>query len=113
MCGIPPVSGFISKWFLGLGTLEAGHLLLLFLLLLSSFLDVVYFFPIIYTAFFGIPRTTESKKGERSKVEEAPMSTVIPLSITAFFSVAFTFPNPITDIFVNLAKTAVSMLTGG
>lgn len=113
MCGMPPVSGFLSKWFLGLGTLEAGQLLLLLALLLSSFLDVVYFFPIIYTAFFGIPKRMESIKEERSKIKEAPLSMVIPLSITAFFSIVFVFPNPITDIFLNLVKIAVRALSGG
>jgi len=56
MCGAPPVSGFISKWFLCLGTVQSGHLIFLGILLVSSLLDVVYFFPIIKTAFFEEPK---------------------------------------------------------
>lgn len=113
MSGLPPVSGFVSKWFLGLGTLEAGNLSFLFVLLMSSFMDAVYFFPIIHTAFFGRPADTESRMHETNRIEEAPMSMVIPLSITAFFSVVFTFPNPATDLLLRLARMAVSQLGGG
>jgi formate hydrogenlyase subunit 3/multisubunit Na+/H+ antiporter MnhD subunit len=113
MCGLPPVSGFVSKWFLGLGTLEAGKFSLLLVLLLSSFLDVVYFFPIIYTAFFGRSADTESKMQGSNQIEESPMSMVVPLSITAFFAVLFTFPNPATDLLLRLARMAVSQLGGG
>ncbi|MCW3129591.1 MAG: proton-conducting transporter membrane subunit [Methanophagales archaeon] len=55
MSGIPPVCGLISKWYLCLGTVDAHALGLLAVLLISSLLDIVYFFPIIYTAFFGKP----------------------------------------------------------
>lgn len=113
MCGIPPVSGFISKWFLGLGTLQAGKLSFLGVLLLGSFLDVVYFFPILYLAFFAKPAGTESMVTERKGIEEAPLSMVVPLSMTAFFSIVFTFPNPVTDLFLDLARMAVNQLGGG
>jgi len=113
MCGIPPVSGFISKWFLGLGTLQAGKLSLLGVLLISSFLDVVYFFPILYLAFFAKPAETESMVIERKCIKEAPLSMVVPLTMTAFFSIVFMFPNPVTDLFLNLARTAVGQLGGG
>jgi multicomponent Na+:H+ antiporter subunit D len=112
MCGLPPVSGFVSKWFLGMGTLETGNFLFLLVLLLSSFLDVVYFFPILYIAFFGTPSGTESRLQARPLIEEAPLSMVIPLSITALLSVLFMFPNAATDIFIGLARMAVSQIGG-
>lgn len=110
MCGIPPMCGFLSKWFLGLGTLENGQWLFLSFLLLSSFIDVVYFFPIIYIAFFDNPLSVIKK--EDQKITEAPLSMTIPLCFTAFLSVFVTFPNPITNIFFNLAKIAVRELGG-
>lgn len=85
MCGIPPACGFISKWFLCLGTLQAHEIIFLFVLLIASLLDVVYFFPIIHTAFFKQPEG-EVKEME---VKEAPLFMLIPLSITAIFSVLF------------------------
>ncbi|NAS89611.1 cation:proton antiporter, partial [ANME-1 cluster archaeon AG-394-G21] len=87
MCGIPPAVGFISKWFLCMGSWETYSVYspFLFVLLIASLLDVVYFFPIIHTAFFKDP---EGVVGE-PKVKEAPPSVVIPLAITATFSVIF------------------------
>jgi len=87
MCGIPPACGFISKWFLCQGALQAGEIVFLFVLLIASFLDVVYFFPIIHTAFFKRP---EGRAEEAEvKVKEAPLFMLVPLSITAIFSVIF------------------------
>lgn len=113
MVGAPPVCGFISKWFLGLGTLQAGNLIFLALLLTSSFLDIVYFFPIVYTAFFGKSEGTESSLSEGKKIREEPLSMIIPLSITALFSIILCFPNPVTDMVLNLVRMAIRNLGGG
>lgn len=51
MIGIPGTSGFMSKWYLGLAVLDAGHPELLIVLLLSSFLNALYYLPIIVSAF--------------------------------------------------------------
>ncbi|RZN40313.1 MAG: monovalent cation/H+ antiporter subunit D family protein [Methanophagales archaeon ANME-1-THS] len=86
MSGIPPAVGFISKWYLCLGSLEGGGIMILFLfvLLAASLLDVVYFFPILHTAFFKEP------EGEAEAViKEAPLFMLIPLTITAIFSIIF------------------------
>ncbi|MCW3133700.1 MAG: monovalent cation/H+ antiporter subunit D family protein [Methanophagales archaeon] len=85
MCGIPPACGFISKWFLCLGTLQAEEIIFLFVLLIASLLDVVYFFPIIHIAFFKRPEGGV----EEVEVKEAPLFMLIPLSLTAIFSVIF------------------------
>jgi multicomponent Na+:H+ antiporter subunit D len=61
MIGLPPFNGFISKWYLALGTLEAVKLgsyktligvLALGILLLSSLMNLMYYGPIIYRAWF-------------------------------------------------------------
>jgi formate hydrogenlyase subunit 3/multisubunit Na+/H+ antiporter MnhD subunit len=108
MCGIPPACGFISKWFLCLGTLQAHEIVFLFVLLIASLLDVVYFFPIIHTAFFKQP------EGEAKEVEvkEAPLFMLIPLTITAIFSVLFLLDfilglNVISMYFYKLVEVAI------
>jgi len=108
MCGLPPACGFISKWYLGLGTLETGHFLFLAVLLISSLLDVVYFFPILYAAFFGNPEGVKSSLEKEGGIKEAPLAMVVSLSITALFSIIFCFPNPVTDIILRLVRMAVS-----
>jgi multicomponent Na+:H+ antiporter subunit D len=113
MCGAPPACGFVSKWFLCLGTLEAGELIFLAVILISSLLDVVYFFPIIYTAFFGKSEGSESGLNEgKPKIKESSLFMVVPLTITAIFAIIFCFPNPVTDVILNLAAMAVSNLGG-
>lgn len=52
MIGTPPSVGFISKWLLGSGALEAGDVIYLIVLLASALLSAAYFLPIVYVAFF-------------------------------------------------------------
>ncbi|MBI2860580.1 MAG: monovalent cation/H+ antiporter subunit D family protein [Chloroflexi bacterium] len=47
MVGIPPTAGFFSKWYLALGSLDAGNWGFIAVILLSSLLNAVYFFRII------------------------------------------------------------------
>lgn len=52
MIGIPPLAGFISKWYLGLGALTARMPWVLAVLTASSLLNAAYFLPILYRAWF-------------------------------------------------------------
>ncbi len=98
--GIPPCGGFISKWNLALGTLQADHFPFLIVLLVSSLLNAVYFIPIVYKAFF-VP--TEDSLFENT-LREAPVFCLIPLVITALISVyLFFYPEP----FFQLANMAI------
>jgi formate hydrogenlyase subunit 3/multisubunit Na+/H+ antiporter MnhD subunit len=88
LVGIPPVCGFISKWYLCIGALQTKEIIFLFVYLVSALLDAVYFFPIIYKAFF------KGDKNVHIKVDEASPMLVTPLAITAIFSLIFgIFPN--------------------
>jgi formate hydrogenlyase subunit 3/multisubunit Na+/H+ antiporter MnhD subunit len=55
MIGVPPMAGFISKWYLGIGALEAEQPWIIGVLLLSSLLNGAYFLPPIYRAWFKEP----------------------------------------------------------
>ena len=113
MCGAPPVSGFISKWFLGLGAIQAGAFIFLVVILISSLLDVIYFFPIVKTAFFDSP--AEATAADGGKIRHLEMEKplylfmVVPLALTALFSVIFFF---FPDAFhlLDLAEVAVKNL---
>ncbi|WP_026620465.1 multicomponent Na+:H+ antiporter subunit D (plasmid) [Ensifer sp. WSM1721] len=81
MIGIPPTAGFVSKWYLAQGSVEAGQVAFLAVLLTSSILNAAYFLPVSYAAFF------EAEPEEsRAAVREIPMVT-IPLVATAILSV--------------------------
>ena len=113
MCGAPPVSGFISKWFLGLGTIQAGAIIFLVVILVSSLLDVVYFFPVVKTAFFDTPAEASAADGGKLRYLEMEkplyLFMVVPLALTALFSVIFFF---FPDAFhlLDLAEIAVKNL---
>ena len=106
--GLPPLGGFISKWNLVLGSLEAGQIPILAVLLTSSLLNAAYFFPIVYQGFFGEANPTENSM--ESKIQEAPFLALAPPVITAAASIAlFFYPQP----FLKLAQMVVkAILTG-
>jgi multicomponent Na+:H+ antiporter subunit D len=82
MIGVPPVSGFVSKWYMMRGAVEIGHLVLLGALLASAILNAAYFAPVVYRAFFGKPVEGVAVVGK-----EASMVMVAPLCLTAVVSV--------------------------
>ena len=83
MIGAPPVAGFVTKWYLLTGALDAGQLGILVILLGSTLLNVGYFAPVTFKAFFGKPPAGEVYTG----IREAPLTMVIPLMIAAIISV--------------------------
>jgi multicomponent Na+:H+ antiporter subunit D len=52
MAGIPLVAGFVSKWYLLIGSVEAGEAVFAAALLVSGMLNIAYFWPVVYQAFF-------------------------------------------------------------
>ena len=126
MCGAPPLAGFISKWHVALGAVESEHYFFLLIICAGSLLDVVYFFPVIRTAFFGkVPAQETLSNDWEAKVavytHKEPVVEykrplyffmLVPLAVTALFSILFClFPN-IFHIY-DLARTAVSNAFGG
>jgi multicomponent Na+:H+ antiporter subunit D len=53
MIGAPPLAGFISKWYLGLGALEMEQHWVLAALVFSSLLNAAYFLPPVIWGWFG------------------------------------------------------------
>jgi len=89
--GLPPMGGLWSKWYLALGTLEAGHAGLLAVLIVSSLLNIAYLLPIPVRAFFGAASGDPPVRG----IKEAPLACVIALSISALGClVLFVYPEP-------------------
>ena len=86
MIGLPPIAGFISKWYLGLGGLELDQPWVLVLLLLSSLLNAVYFLPILNRVWFRAP-AREWKRHRHSRRWETSGMLLWPALITALLSV--------------------------
>ncbi|WP_246164673.1 proton-conducting transporter membrane subunit [Halopseudomonas laoshanensis] len=58
MIGVPPTAGFISKWYLGYGALDAGHDWVVLVFVLSGLLNAAYFLPLLYRGWFAKAPTT-------------------------------------------------------
>ncbi len=108
--GLPPTGGAWSKWFLMQGSVEAGDIILIFVLMLSSVLNVAYLIPIAIRGFFagtefagaqpapvGAAVSPDAKTGGWwQNIEEAPILCVIPLCLTALGCIVlFFFVDPI------------------
>ena len=95
LIAFPPFGGFISKWYLISGSVEAGQYPVLAVLVTSSLLNACYFLPIVYAAFFrNLPR------GEKAERREAPAMMVVPLMLTAIGTLVLFFA---PSVFLDLA----------
>jgi formate hydrogenlyase subunit 3/multisubunit Na+/H+ antiporter MnhD subunit len=61
MAGLPLVAGFVSKWYLLIGSIDAGTAVFAGVLFLSGLLNIGYFWPIVYQAFFQTPDDSDAK----------------------------------------------------
>ncbi len=93
--GIPPLGGIWSKWYLAIGTLEAGQWAKLSVLFVSSLLNIAYLLSIPIRGFFGKP----TDQTDSSTIREAPLPAVVALSVTAAGClVLFFFPGPLYSL---------------
>ncbi|HBI13968.1 MAG TPA: cation:proton antiporter, partial [Desulfobulbaceae bacterium] len=100
MIGAPPVAGFVSKWYLLVGAMEAHQIGILLILIASTVLNVGYFAPVTYKAFFG-----KKPEGAAVGIKEAPLSMLIPILIAVTISV-------IIGIYPNFMMQFVKAVTG-
>ncbi|HVR71957.1 MAG TPA: proton-conducting transporter membrane subunit [Vicinamibacteria bacterium] len=106
LAGVPAFAGFVSKWNLGVGALEAGHGAFIAVLVVSGLFNVAYFYPIAYAAFLG---------GEgRLRFEEPSPAIWVPLALTAAASIALGLVPDAGLRFYALAwQAAESVVAGG
>ncbi len=87
MIGVPPTAGFVSKWYLGLGALEAHLPWVLGVLVASSVLNAAYFLPILYAAWFRAPRGPWPEERPRGRLETG-WRLLLPPVVTAALTLA-------------------------
>ena len=98
MIGVPPVCGFVSKWYMINGAVSANYTIFMTALLASTILNASYFTPIIFKAFFEAP----APGTDHSHFTEAPMTMVVPLCFTAIVSV---FLGLYPQVFIQFIQT--------
>jgi multicomponent Na+:H+ antiporter subunit D len=82
MIGVPPMAGFISKWYLATGGLAAGQDWVIAVLVTSSLLNAAYFLPIINRAWFKAPPDQWPKVHVPGRLE-TNWTLLIPPLVTA------------------------------
>ncbi|MCX8006938.1 MAG: proton-conducting transporter membrane subunit [Coriobacteriia bacterium] len=81
MIGTPPLAGFVSKWYLGLGILDSGQVAYLGVLVGGALLAGVYLLPIVYRMYFNEPApVVEGSPLAQAGAPEAPATMLAPLA---------------------------------
>jgi multicomponent Na+:H+ antiporter subunit D len=80
--GLPPVAGFVSKFYMVTGAVDADMTLFIGAILLTSLLNLAYLGPVVYKAFFLAP----AEGVDISQYAEAPRTMVIPMMAAAIIS---------------------------
>ncbi|MEO0730322.1 MAG: proton-conducting transporter membrane subunit, partial [Pseudomonadota bacterium] len=108
--GLPPFGGVWSKWFIGIGALDAGYAFAVAVLMISSLLNVAYLLPIVGRAFFRPP--PGKVIGDKIEIKEAPIACLVPLCFTALACLVLFFTaEPVAEL-MELAVSGVDQSTG-
>jgi multicomponent Na+:H+ antiporter subunit D len=83
LIGVPGTAGFVSKWYLVLAAIEAGQWWLVFLIVGSSLLAVVYVGRVVEAAYF------RPLRADLAEAREAPWSMLVPAGLLVFATVYF------------------------
>lgn len=102
--GTPGTAGFISKWYLVLGALDKGQWPLVFLIVASSLIALIYIGRVIEVAYF---RPTSAIAG---KASDPPLNMLLPILMLAGATVYF---GVFTDLSAGIASKAAQALIGG
>lgn len=108
LVGIPPASGFISKWYLALGSLASGIKTFSWLgpvvLLISALLTAGYLLPVTIHGFLP---GADFEYDKLEKKEPAKMM-VIPLVILGILVILLgVFPNPLTSYISDIVNSVL------
>jgi multicomponent Na+:H+ antiporter subunit D len=104
--GVPLFAGFVTKWFLSLGALQAGAWWYVLLMVASSLLNAAYWLPILYLAWFRQPR------GLPGGVREPSLLLLGPILVSAAYVLLLGMTARIPGMPFSLAQAAVRFVTG-
>jgi multicomponent Na+:H+ antiporter subunit D len=108
--GVPPLSGFIGKWVMGVGMLQAGHPWLLLVLLGGALLAAWYLLQPVWLAWFAVGDDAPPPRRDRP---EAPRSMLFVLVAATAISIALGLAAALPGMPLSLARRAVLGYFGG
>lgn len=104
LMGVPGTAGFISKWYLGLGAIDKDMWWLVFAIVASSLLAVIYIGRITEVIWFREPSALASE------ARDPPLSMLVPLFVLAAATIYLGFD---TRLSADVAGTIAQGLLGG
>jgi multicomponent Na+:H+ antiporter subunit D len=104
LVGTPGTSGFISKWYLSVGALDSGWWPLVFLILASSAITLIYVGRVLEVAWFRPPSPAITHAAD------PPLSMLLPLLVLAAATAYLGFDTRFT---ADIAGTAAQALISG
>jgi multicomponent Na+:H+ antiporter subunit D len=102
LIGVPGTAGFVSKWYLALGALGHGWWPLVFLIVVSSLIAVLYVGRVVEIAWFREPSEIAAR------AQDPPLSMLIPMLVLAAATIYFGFETEASAGIAN--KIAASLL---
>ena len=106
LIGVPLTVGFVSKWYLVMGALEAGLWPVAVLVLIGSLLALVYIWKLVEVAYFAEPEQPHASAAHG----EAPLALLIPIWLLALANIYLGID---TDLTVGLSGGAAELLMEG
>ncbi len=105
LAGVPLVGGFVSKWYLAVGSVDAGMLIFLGVFLVSGLLNAAYLVPIVTRAFFR-------SSPEHTGFNEASLLMVAPIFVTMLLSLLLGIHPDGFFQFFSISEAIVEAVTG-
>ncbi|MGI9423628.1 MAG: monovalent cation/H+ antiporter subunit D family protein [Hyphomicrobiaceae bacterium] len=102
--GVPGTVGFVSKWYLGVGAMEENWWPVVFLMVASSLISVIYIGRVVEVAYF------RPVSEHCAKATEPPLSMLLPILLLAAATIYFGFETTWTG---DVAGRAAEQLLGG
>jgi multicomponent Na+:H+ antiporter subunit D len=104
LIGVPGTAGFVSKWYLILGSFDQDRWWLAFLIVASSLISIVYIGRVVEAAWFREPG------GAVAVAKEAPAEMLAPMWIMVIATIYFGID---TELTAGIAGTAAVLLLEG
>jgi multicomponent Na+:H+ antiporter subunit D len=113
LVGLPGLSGFVGKYFLARGAIEAHDMVSLGIMLGASLLTASYLLPIVRIAYFPGPAVDADDAPVLVQRREADRAMLVPLLVTATLVIIFGLVPMVIGVQYDLAAAVAAGVFGG
>ena len=85
MIGVPPMAGFLGKWYMLGGAFETANFFAIAVIVISTLLNAAYFLPVIHAAFLRPAAAGSADHGEAPTAIIIATTTTAALTLLLFF----------------------------